>query len=51
MFSLQVTYIIPIGDIVVVKTIKELLGIHDKQEMGVYAEKWSPYRSMATFIL
>jgi DNA-3-methyladenine glycosylase II len=30
---------------------KELLDINDKEAMQVYAEKWSPYRSFATFLL
>jgi DNA-3-methyladenine glycosylase II len=51
MFSLQAPDIIPLGDIAVINTIKELLNIHDKSEMEVYAQKWSPHRSMATFLL
>ena len=51
MFSLQAPDIIPLGDIAVVNTIKELLNIHDKQEMETYIVKWSPYRSSATFLL
>ena len=51
MFCLQTPDIIPLGDIAVVNTIKELLDIHDKQEMEIYAQKWSPYRSMATYLL
>jgi DNA-3-methyladenine glycosylase II len=51
MFSLQAQDIIPLGDIAVVNTIKELLDIHDKQEMEVYVAKWSPYKSIATFLL
>ncbi|MFI0490426.1 DNA-3-methyladenine glycosylase family protein [Flavobacterium sp.] len=51
MFSLQFPDIIPLGDIAVVNTIKELLDIHDKQEIEIYATKWSPYRSVATFLL
>ena len=51
MFSLQASDIIPLGDIAVVNTIKELLNIHTKDEMEVYIQKWSPYRSMATFLL
>jgi DNA-3-methyladenine glycosylase II len=51
MFSLQAPDIIPLGDVVVVNTIKELLNIHDKQEMENYVAKWSPYRSAATFLL
>jgi DNA-3-methyladenine glycosylase II len=51
MFCLQSPDIIPLGDIAVVNTLKELLDIHDKQEMEVYVAKWSPFRSAATFLL
>lgn len=51
MFSLQASDLIPLGDIAVINTIKELLNIHDKQEMQNYVVQWSPYRSMATFLL
>ena len=51
MFSLQSPDIIPLGDIAVVNTIRELFDIHDKQEMENYVAKWSPYRSVATFML
>lgn len=51
MFCLQSPDIIPLGDIAVVNTIKELFGIHDKEAMAIYAEKWKPYRSAATFFL
>ena len=51
MFCLQSSDIIPLGDIAVVNTIKELLDIHDKNEMEIYTSKWSPHRSAATFLL
>lgn len=51
MFSLQAPDIIPLGDIAVINTIKELLNIHDRQEIENYVAKWSPYRSAATFLL
>jgi DNA-3-methyladenine glycosylase II len=51
MFSLQASDILPLGDIAVVNTIKELLHIQDKEEMENYAMQWSPYRSIATFLL
>ena len=51
MFCLQVPDLLPLGDIAVVNTIKELLDIHDKEAMEKYAEKWSPYRSFATYLL
>lgn len=51
MFCLQEPDLIPLGDIAVINTIKELLDIHDKQEMENHAQQWSPYRSYATFLL
>jgi DNA-3-methyladenine glycosylase II len=51
MFSLQAPDVIPLGDIAVVNTIKELFEIHDKYEMENYVTKWRPYRSMATFFI
>jgi DNA-3-methyladenine glycosylase II len=51
MFSLQAPDIIPLGDIAVIHTIKELLEIHDKLEMENYVAKWSPHKSMATYLL
>ncbi|PBJ13206.1 DNA-3-methyladenine glycosylase [Flavobacterium sp. ACN6] len=51
MFCLQEPDLIPLGDIAVVNTIKELLNIHDKQEMETHAAQWSPYRSYATYLL
>lgn len=51
MFSLQSPDIIPLGDIAVVNTIKELLNIHEKPEMEIYAANWAPHRSIATFLL
>jgi DNA-3-methyladenine glycosylase II len=51
MFCLQEPDLIPLGDIAVVNTIKELLDIHDKNEMEIQARQWSPYRSYATYLL
>jgi DNA-3-methyladenine glycosylase II len=51
MFCLQDPDLIPLGDIAVINTIKELLDIHDKQEMEIHAQQWSPYRSYATYLL
>jgi DNA-3-methyladenine glycosylase II len=51
MFSLHAADVFPIGDIAVVNTIKELFDVHSKEEMLLLAEKWSPYRSHATFLL
>jgi DNA-3-methyladenine glycosylase II len=51
MFCLQSPDIIPLGDIAVVNTIKELLNIHTREEMEAYVEKWKPYRTTAAFFL
>lgn len=51
MFCLQEPDLIPLGDIAIVNTIKELLDIHSKEEMELYTAKWSPYRSYATYLL
>ena len=51
MFCLESLDIIPLGDIAVVNTMKELLDIHTKEEMELYAQKWKPYRSVATYFL
>lgn len=51
MFCLQSPDIIPLGDIAVVTTIKELLGVHTRDEMEVVVSQWAPYRSMATYLL
>ena len=51
MFCLQFPDLLPLGDIAVVNTIKELLDIHDKDAMEIHAEQWRPYRSYATYLL
>lgn len=51
MFCLNSMDIIPLGDIAVSNTMKELFDIHTKEEMEIQAEKWKPYRSVATFLL
>lgn len=51
MFCLESLDIIPLGDVAVVNTMKELLDVHTKEEMEIYAQKWKPYRSVATYFL
>jgi DNA-3-methyladenine glycosylase II len=51
MFCLQAKDVFPIGDIAVVKTIKELTGVVSKKEIIGHSEKWKPYRSLATYYL
>jgi DNA-3-methyladenine glycosylase II len=51
LFSLQSPDVIPLGDIAVVNTIKELYGCKTQEEIKLVSENWQPYRSMATFFL
>ena len=51
MFCLQEPDLLPLGDIAVVNTMKELLDIHDKDAMEKHAQKWIPYRAYATYLL
>lgn len=51
MFCLKKEDILPLGDVAVVTTMKELLDIHDKIEMDAYAQRWAPYRTYASFLL
>lgn len=51
MFSLQSQDIIPLGDIGILITIKELTGIQDKAAVAKITENWAPYRSYAAFFL
>lgn len=51
MFCLQEPDLLPLGDIAVVNTIKELLDIQDKSVIETHTVSWSPYRSYATFLL
>jgi DNA-3-methyladenine glycosylase II len=50
-FCLQMQDIIPLGDIAIRNTIKELYQISDLEEMTILSKNWQPYRSMATFLL
>jgi len=51
MFSLQEPDLLPLGDIAVVNTFKELFDIHDKELMEHHAQRWKPHRSFATYLL
>lgn len=51
MFALQAADIMPLGDVAVVRTFKELFDIHHQEQMRQRAQEWQPYRSMATFLL
>jgi len=51
MLCLQAKNILPIGDIALVNTIKDLTSAKTKEEMISFAEKWKPLRSLATYFL
>lgn len=51
MFCLQSPNIIPLGDIAIRNTIKELYGIHEVDKMGELAQNWEPFRTLASYIL
>lgn len=51
MFCLQKQDVLPIGDVAIVNTMKELLTFDDKEQMVEYAKLWSPYRTYASFLL
>ncbi|HEY0091522.1 MAG TPA: DNA-3-methyladenine glycosylase 2 family protein [Flavobacterium sp.] len=51
MFSLQSPDIIPLADIGIKVTIKELWGIETPVEQKVLSDLWAPYRTAASFLL
>jgi len=51
MFCLQSKNILPIGDIALFNTIKELTSANTKEEMISFAQRWSPLCSLATYFL
>ena len=51
MFCLQAKDIFPIGDIAIVNTMKELTPARTRDEIIAFAERWKPYRSLATYFL
>ncbi|MGK4566050.1 DNA-3-methyladenine glycosylase family protein [Flavobacterium sp. 3HN19-14] len=51
MFCLQSPDIIPLGDIAIRNTIKELYSIHTVEDMEILAENWKPHRTLASYIL
>ncbi|MCX6250183.1 MAG: DNA-3-methyladenine glycosylase 2 family protein [Bacteroidetes bacterium] len=51
MFCLQAKDVFPIGDVAIIKTVKELTGAVSKEEITGHSERWKPYRSLATFFL
>ena len=51
MFCLQSKDIFPAGDIAIITTIKELTDAKSKEEIILLAEKWKPFRSLASYFL
>ena len=51
MFSLQSPDIIPLGDIAIINTIKELYTCSTLDEIKNISKNWKPYSSMASFFL
>ncbi len=49
MFCLQKKDVFPIGDIAVMKTVRELYGLETREEIGDLSEQWRPYRSLAAY--
>lgn len=50
-FVLQRRDILPLGDIAVINTVKELKGAKNKEEVGKIGLQWQPLRTVATFFL
>ncbi|MHC1698585.1 MAG: DNA-3-methyladenine glycosylase [Geobacteraceae bacterium] len=51
MFCLQRKDIFPLGDIAVVKTVKELYKIESSEEILAVSEKWRPFRSLGSYCM
>ena len=51
MFCLQSPDIIPLGDIAIKNTLKELYGCQTYEEMIALTESWKPYRTLASFVV
>jgi DNA-3-methyladenine glycosylase II len=51
MFCLQSKDVLPMGDIALINTIKELKGIADKEAILLQTQKWKPFRSLAAYFL
>jgi|SRR6478672_1452654 len=51
MFCLQSKDIIPLGDIAIKNTMKELFDCHTLEEMESVSNNWKPFRTAASFIV
>jgi DNA-3-methyladenine glycosylase II len=50
-FALQSKDIFPLGDVAILNTVKELTGKLTTEDIATCAEKWRPFRSLASFYL
>ena len=51
MFCLQSPDIVPLGDIAIKNTLKELYHCQTHEEMQLISENWKPYRTFASFTI
>jgi DNA-3-methyladenine glycosylase II len=51
MFCLQSPDIVPLGDIAIKNTLKELYNCQTLEEMQAISENWKPYRTFASFTI
>jgi DNA-3-methyladenine glycosylase II len=51
MFCLQSPDIVPLGDIAIKNTLKELYDCQTQEEMEKLSDKWKPYRTFASFTI
>lgn len=51
MFCLQLQDIIPLGDIAIKNTLKELYNCHSHEQMIAISDNWKPYRTIASFTI
>jgi DNA-3-methyladenine glycosylase II len=51
MFCLQSPDIIPLGDIAIKNTLKELYNCHTYEEMVAVSEQWKPFRTFASYTI
>lgn len=51
MFCLQSPDIVPLGDIAIKNTLKELYNCQTEEEMKLISDNWKPYRTFASFTI
>lgn len=51
MFCLQSPDIVPLGDIAIKNTLKELYNCQTEAEMKLISDNWKPYRTFASFVI